>query len=342
MCQRDVIAIGGSLGAVDAVKRKCRELPGELTAATAIVIHAGERGHNLLAEIFGEHSAIPVRTAVDGEALERGHMYVAPAGRHLLAIDNMLRLGRGPRENLARPAIDPLFRSVAISFGPRAIAVVLTGVQNDGASGLDAVKRCGGVTVVQNPADAVAPDMPWGASRATDVGYRAPISQMAALLVKLSSEEAGPPVAIPDDIKTEVGIALGRPLGGEFAATIADAVALSCPACGGVLSAIQRSPPLRFRCQVGHAYTVEALANEKETAVDEVMRVALRILEERVALTRKMADEARQSGRVAAARSYEQRLGEFRAHADLLREAVELTPAARFSPAPFARGRAPV
>lgn len=342
MCRRDVIAIGGSLGAVDAVKRLCRDLPGALTAAMAVVIHVGERGHDLLAEIFGEHSAIPVRTASDGEAFERGHAYVAPAGYHLLVIDDTLRLGRGPRENMARPAIDPLFRSVAISFGPRVIAVVLTGALNDGASGLDAVKRCGGVTVVQNPADAVAPDMPWGALRSTDVDYRAPISQMAELLVKLSSEEAGPPVAIPDDIKIEVGIALGRPLGGKFAETIEDPVALSCPACGGLLSALQRSPPLRFRCQFGHAYTAEALVNEKETAVDQAMRVALGILEERVALTRKMAGEARQSGRVAAARSYERRLGEYCAHAEFLRAAIGMKPTAPFSSAPFARGRAPV
>ena len=118
--------------------------------------------------------------------------------------------------------------------------------------------------------------------------------------------------------------ALGRSAGNELTESIADPVALSCPACGGVLSMIKRAPPLRFRCQVGHAYTAEALASEKEGAVDEAMRVALRILDERVVLMKKMADEAHRSGRFAAARSYEQRLNECRAHADFLRRAMEV------------------
>jgi two-component system chemotaxis response regulator CheB len=259
---------------------------------------------------------------VDGEVLQPGHAYVAPADHHLLVIDNEVRLGRGPRENMARPAIDPLFRSVAMSFGPRAIAVVLTGMLNDGASGLADVKRCGGVTVVQNPGDALAADMPMGALRASDVDYRAPLSDMAALLIKLVGEEAGPAVDIPQDIVSEVEIALGRRSDSEVLAKFSDPVGLSCPACGGVLSQIKRWPPLRFRCQVGHSYTAEALETEKETTVDEAIRVALRIVEERAVLTQKMADDARQAGRESAAASYEKRMDESRAYAATLRQAI--------------------
>jgi two-component system chemotaxis response regulator CheB len=224
---------------------------------------------------------------------------------------------------MARPAIDPLFRSVAMSYGPRVIAVVLTGMLNDGAAGLADVKRCGGTTVVQNPADALAQDMPRGALRSSDVDYRAPLADMAALLVKLAGEEAGPAVGIPEDIRSEVEIALGRRSDTEVIAKFADPVALSCPACGGVMSQIKRGPPLRFRCQVGHAYTAEALAVEKESSVDEAIRVSLRIMEERAVLTEKMADEARRTGRIAAAESYQQRVSESRAYADTLRRAFE-------------------
>lgn len=322
MTNRDIIAIGGSLGAVDAVRQLCRDLPPDLAAAMFIVIHVGAGGNNLLAEIFDAGSPVSISTAVDGEPLRRGHAYVAPADHHLLVIDDHVRLGRGPRENMARPAIDPLFRSVGISFGPRTIAVVLTGLLNDGAAGLADVKRCGGITVVQNPTDALAPDMPWGALSATDIDYRAPLSGMASLLVQLAGEKAGPAVDIPADIKTEVEIALGRRADSEVLAGFANPVPLSCPACGGVLSQVKR-PPLRFRCQVGHSYTAEALATEKESTVDEAIRVALRIMEERVVLTEKMADEARQSGRAAAADSYEQRIAESRAYADILRRAIE-------------------
>lgn len=320
---RDIIAIGGSAGAVDAVKQLCRDLPADLAAKLFIVIHVGARGNDLLAGIFNGDSPITITTAVDGETMLPGHAYVAPADRHLLLLDNVVRLGQGPRENMARPAIDPLFRSVAVSFGPRVIAVVLTGMLNDGASGLADVKRCGGIAVVQNPSDAFASSMPWGALRATDVDYRAPITDMAALLINLTGEAAGLPVEVPEDIRSEVEIALGRRSDSQVLAGFAHPVALSCPACGGVMSQVERQPPLRFRCQVGHAYTAEALAMEKEGTVDEAVRVALRIMEERAVLTSKMADEARRAGRNAAADSYLQRVEESRAYAETLRQAIK-------------------
>jgi two-component system chemotaxis response regulator CheB len=165
--------------------------------------------------------------------------------------------------------------------------------------------------------------MPWGALSASDIDYRAPLSGMASLLVHLSGEKPGPAVAIPPDIKTEVQIALGGRADATVMAQFANPIAISCPACGGVLSEVKRRPPLRFRCQVGHSYTAEALATEKEGSADEALRVALRIMEERAVLTDKMADDARRSGRANAADSYTQRVAESRAYADILRQAIE-------------------
>lgn len=324
MGRRDIIAIGGSTGAVDAVRQLCRKLPRDFPATLLIAIHVGARGNNLLAEIFAEEASITVSTAVDGDVLRHGHAYVAPADRHLLLIDGIVRLGRGPRENMSRPAIDPLFRSIGVCCGPRAIAVTLTGMLNDGASGLADIKRCGGITIVQNPEDAEEPDMPRHALEGSEVDYVAPLSEIPALLVRLSSEEAGAPVNVPSAIINEVEIALGQGVNaGITPAPFADLSALSCPACGGVLSQIRRGPPLRFRCQVGHAYTAEILVEEKEGAVDEAIRVALRIMEERVALTVKTAEEAHRSGRSAAALSLDQRLRESQSYVDILRQAIE-------------------
>jgi two-component system, chemotaxis family, protein-glutamate methylesterase/glutaminase len=164
--------------------------------------------------------------------------------------------------------------------------------------------------------------MPLGALQGSDVDYRASLADMGALLVKLAGEEAGPATEIPEDIKTEVEIALGRRADSEVTSKFADPVPLSCPACGGVLSQVKRWPPLRFRCQVGHSYTAEALSTAKESTVDEAIRVALRIMEERAVLTQKMADDARRSGRGAAAASYEQRVDESRAYVKTLRRAI--------------------
>lgn len=319
---RRVVAIGGSAGAIQAIKRMCSSMPADLAASVCIVIHVGSRGLNVIANIFSESCPFPVHTAEEGERLEAGKAYVAPADRHLLVIDGAVRLGHGPRENRARPAIDPLFRSVGLTYGPRAIGVVLTGMLNDGASGLADLKRCGGVTVVQNPSDAFADEMPLEALRSTDVDYRVSAAELGDLLARLVSEPPGPPIACPDSIRLEVEIALGRPAGAAEIAELGDPTTLTCPDCGGVLSQIRQLPPLRFRCQVGHAFTGEAIVNDHDAALDEAMRVALRLVEERAALTDKMARQAHRNGMRLSAADYDERAAEAHRQAEVLREAI--------------------
>ncbi|HZZ62327.1 MAG TPA: chemotaxis protein CheB [Roseiarcus sp.] len=317
-----VICIGGSLGAIAAVMEFCGTLSRDIPAAICVAIHTGARGPNLLAEIFGKKCPLPFAIAADEQKLEVGRAYVAPRDRHLIVRDGALRLGIGPRENLSRPAVDPLFRSVGVSHGSRAVGVVLTGLLDDGAAGLADLKRCGGVTVVQNPGDAEAPDMPLAALRASDVDYRAPLHELGSLLDKLVRMPFGPSPPAPADVRFEVEIALGRSIGADDVAQLGDPAPLSCPDCGGVLSQVRRSPPLRFRCQVGHAYTAEWLESKQETSVDEALRVALRIAEERAMLARKMAAEARQEGRNAAALLFEKTAKESRAHVETVRNAI--------------------
>lgn len=317
-----LIAIGGSAGAIGAIRTLCQSLPRELGASLCMVVHVGASGPNLIAQIFDYSCPFPVQTAVDGDRLEAGRAYIAPSDRHLLVMDGTIRLGHGPRENLARPAIDPLFRSVGLSYGPRAIGVVLTGMLNDGAAGLADLKRCGGVTVVQNPSDAEAEDMPLEALRASDVDYCANMADLGALLEKLLAMEPGPALVPPEDIRLEVEIALGRPTGTDDATRLGDPVALSCPACGGVLSETRRTPPLRFRCQVGHAYSAGALVGEQVGSVDGALRVALRIVEERALLLRKMAEEARRSGLRWSAESFDRKARESREQVETLRDAI--------------------
>jgi two-component system chemotaxis response regulator CheB len=194
---------------------------------------------------------------------------------------------------------------------------------NDGAAGLADLKRCGGVTVVQNPIEATESEMPLAALAASDVDYQTPLADLGQLLGMLAVEPRAPSPPAPEDIRLEVEIALGRATGTEEMTRLANAVALSCPACGGVLSQMKRSPPLRFRCQVGHGYTGEALAAEQEDSVDEAMRVALRIVEERAVLTQKMAEEARRSGMRLSAASYERTSAQSRRHVETLREALK-------------------
>lgn len=322
MGTHDIIAIGGSTGALDALKHIFADFPAHLPAAVFVVRHIPSDGENMLADILDAASPLTVKTAAEGDIIENSHAYIAPAGHHLLVDNGVIRLGHGPRENMARPAIDPLFRSVALSCGPRAIGVVLTGLLDDGAAGVAAIKRCGGITVVQDPADAVADSMPLAALSACRIDYRAPAGKMAHLLAQLAKEPAPPALPAPHDIALEVQIAAGRPSTTEEIAQIAAPVALSCPSCSGVLSQIAEPSRLRFRCQIGHAYTAGALDKEQEAAVAEAVVVAIRVLEERHTLLVKMTADAKRRQQKLSADQYEERAADYRQKADMLRRAI--------------------
>jgi two-component system, chemotaxis family, protein-glutamate methylesterase/glutaminase len=327
---RDIIVIGGSSGATAPLKAILGALPIDLPAAVFIVLHIPARSIGILATVASATARLPVQQATDGMPIAPGNIYLAAPDHHLILTEGRMRLGRGPRENMARPAIDPLFRSAAASYGPRVIGVILSGLLNDGASGLEAVKRCGGVALVQDPADALADEMPRSAMQATTVDLSVPSARIGDVLSDLAREPPGPGVPIPPDIRLEVDIAAGERVDSEVVRRFADPAALTCSACGGVLSAVRGARPLRFRCQVGHGLTADVLAKEQENAVDEALRVALRVIEERAELVARMAEDGRNSGRRAVAEMYEERAAEYRRYAETIRRAVlmSMAPAA--------------
>lgn len=321
MSFHDVIAIGGSTGSLAVLQQIFTDLPSDLPAAVLIVRHVAEAGDGLAA-ILAKAGRLPVKTAEDGEVIVPGRAYVAPPGRHLIVQEGAVCLGCGPRENMARPAVDPLMRSAALTYGPRVIGVILTGMLDDGAAGLAAIKRCGGITVVQDPPSAEAADMPVSALSATEVDYRFPANKLGRALALLAMEPTPPPLSgETNDIAWEVAIARGRPSNTSELARIARPVALSCPSCSGVLSQIADPSVLRFRCQIGHAYSAEALNSAQDEAVSEALGVALRVLEERHTLLSKMAGDARDRGRNLISQQFEERAAEYRTQADFIRKA---------------------
>jgi two-component system, chemotaxis family, protein-glutamate methylesterase/glutaminase len=322
MDNRDIIVIGGSAGATGPLKQVLGRLPADLPAAVLIVLHIPARGIGILSSVASAAGPLPVAEAENGARIEKGRVYLAAPDRHLLVRDGHILLGRGPRENMVRPAIDPLFRSAALHYGPRTIGVVLSGLLSDGAAGLNAIKRCGGMTLVQDPEEAIADEMPRHAMEATTVDLCAPSGRIGDVLSDLARERAGTALPVPPEIVLEVEIAAGERLGAEAIGKIANPAALTCPSCGGVLSKLKAGNPLRFRCQVGHAFTADTLAKEQESRVDEALRVALRIIEERAELVHRMAEDGRATGRRAVAAMYDARATEYREYADLIRQAV--------------------
>lgn len=318
----DIIAIGGSTGSLNVLRRVFADLPADLPACLFVVRHIGSEGTDLLAGILDEAGPLAVRMATDGAPIVPGMAYVAPPGQHLLLDHGAVRLGRGPRENMARPAVDPLFRSAALNYGSRVIGVVLTGLLDDGAAGLAAIKRSGGIAIVQDPADSEADDMPRHALTSCDVDYRFPVAKMAQGLARIALEPAPPSIPASRDLALEVEIAAGRPSTTDIIERIGTPVALSCPACNGVLSEMVDHSRLRFRCQIGHAYSADTLDKAHEAAVIEALGVALRIVEERHTLMRKMSADAERNGRSLSSRMFNERAAEYRSQADIIRKAA--------------------
>lgn len=322
MGNRDIIVIGGSAGATPPLKQILGRLPVDLPAAIFIVLHIPAQGIGILSTVVSSAAKLPVLQAENGMKIEPGQIYLAAPDRHLLLSEDRMLLGRGPRENMVRPAIDALFRSAALHHGPRVIGVLLSGLLSDGAAGLNAIKRCGGMTVIQDPVDAISDEMPLRALQATTIDLCVPGASLGDVLSELVREPAGAALPIPPEIRLEVEIAAGDRIGSDSLTSLANPVALTCPGCGGVLSEVKDAKPMRFRCQVGHAYTADTLAKEQEGRVDEAMRVALRIIEERAELVQRMASDGRRTGRLAVAEMCEIRAAEYRQYADMIRRVV--------------------
>lgn len=183
---RDLIVIGASAGGVEALRRLTADLPPDLRAGVVVVLHLAPGAASGLPAILGRSGALAASHARDRESLLPGHIYVAPPDRHVVVSDGVLRLTSGPRENLARPAIDPLFRSAAREHGGHVIGVVLSGLLDDGSAGLLSIRRAGGVAVVQEPEDALYADMPRHALAIAGADHVVKIADMGSLLDELS------------------------------------------------------------------------------------------------------------------------------------------------------------
>jgi len=293
---RDIIVVGASAGGLPALKALVQSLPKDLPASVFVVSHLSPRTPSALPEILGRVGSLPAGVPQDGAPIERGRIYVAPADFHLLVEPERIRVVRGPRENRHRPAVDPLFRSAAWAHGPRVIGVDLSGSLDDGTAGLWAIKSSGGVTVVQDPVDALYPDMPRSAALGNDVDYVLPVAEMGPLLTRLASEVVPSSNGFnpPESLKTEIEFA-------KMNRDVSDMNGLgklsmfTCPACHGALWELQEGDHLRYRCHTGHAFSKESLLEEQTVAIEDALYQALRAVEEKAASLRRLSE--RHAGR---------------------------------------------
>jgi two-component system, chemotaxis family, protein-glutamate methylesterase/glutaminase len=320
--RRDLVVIGASAGGVDALRAIIGALPRDFSSAICVVVHTGPDSPGVLDAILrraGRLEAVMVRSH---EKLRPGIIYTPCPDRHLLVSPSKVLATKGPRENRFRPAVDPLFRSAAQAYGPRVIGVILSGGLDDGTAGLWAVKRMGGIAVVQDPQDALVESMPLHALQHVEVDHKLPAAGIAALLERLTREdiaEAGGYV-VPESTKIEVSIANETSPIEAGVNRLGEPSRYACPECHGVLLELKESGRVRFRCHTGHAYSAESLLAEFDQAIENALGNSMRALQEKAIFLRDLVqglgDESGALGELRRAAE------EAQAKAEMLREAT--------------------
>lgn len=308
MVKRDIIVIGASAGGITALKELAAALPAQLPASIFIVQHISADAPSILPQILNYRSKLTASHPVDGEPIQPGHIYVAPPDHHILLEHDRVLVRKGPKENRFRPSIDVLFRSAAYAYGPRVIGIILTGLLNDGTSGMWSIKLLGGLSVIQRPDEALYPSMPESVQANVAVDYTVSVSQLATLLSELTQQSAGerPDLSLEEEhrIKTEVTIAEQDSAFEMNFLEQGKLTPLTCPECHGSLISIQEGTLIRYRCHTGHAFTAGSLLAGVTHTIEESLWSAIRSLEETVMLLENAAHAFEEGGNEQAAGEY--------------------------------------
>jgi len=285
----DVVVVGASAGGVEPLMRLVAGLPSDLSAAVFVVLHIPADAPSALAAILDRAGPLPASRAWQSQPIERGHIYVAPPNRHMVLRADHIALETGPRENSARPSVDVLFRSAARTFGPRVVGVILSGTLRDGALGLAAIKLRGGVSIIQDPEDALFAGMPESALRVAPVDYRLQAADIPACLATLSQHSLQEVHMQPEQSSQPTIHAADEP-DAAFSPKLPNAASgLTCPECNGSLWELEDGESIRYECRVGHAYSMDALLAEQGEAVEAAVWSALNALQERAATFRRLS-----------------------------------------------------
>ncbi|WP_216322679.1 chemotaxis protein CheB [Deinococcus aestuarii] len=308
-----LVVIGGSAGALSALLKLVPSLPPDFPAPILLVVHTPADQPSYLPQVLSRAGPLPAQHARHGDLLEPGRIFVAPPDHHLLVTGDHLHLSRGPRENLARPAIDVLFRSAAEAYGPRVIGVLLSGMLNDGTSGLWTIQQLGGRTLVQHPEDAEYPEMPLSALRHVAVDQTLRAGEIGPCLVSWLQELGvkGGGFSLDEEqrrrVTAEVAVVAGDNTFENGVLTQGPPSTLTCPECHGVLGRVLEGGLTRFRCHTGHAFTAEVLLSELRRQGEATLWNAARVMDEQVMVLDHLSQRG-QPNEAGAARREEARV----------------------------------
>lgn len=310
-----IVVIGASAGGLQAVIELMAQMNEDTDAAVFVVLHTPSLAYgDVVMERLRRNTVFTCKMAEHEEAIRPKHLYLAVPDYHLILQKGKLILGRGAVENRWRPSIDVLFRSAAVNYTSRTIGIVLTGLLEDGASGMQAIKECGGTCIVQDPSEAEYPDMPQAVLRLVKVDYCTSLQRIAIILQEKARNGIPQKSPVPAGIAKEAEIAERVAIGIENVEPLGERSAYSCPDCSGSLWELKNGDVVRFRCHTGHVFTADDLLEGKRKELETTFWVALRILEERRNLLNRMAEEESSKGWARSAESKRSRAGELEQH----------------------------
>ncbi len=345
MAAINLIVVGASAGGVEALTTLFSYLPADLPAAILVVLHVPTTGKSILPTILNRKSHLKASHVVSGEKIQPGHIYVAPSNYHLIVSDGKMVLSSGPRVNGVRPSIDILFHSVAEVPDSNLAGIILSGTMMDGAMGLQDISSRGGVSIVQSPDEAAFPGLPQYVIQTVQVDYVQSIEEIAETIIDLVNQ---PDWSIRKQ-RTNTEMKEGKELlNQDHEHFVADdytspRTLLTCPECGGVLWELTEKGIVRYQCQVGHIFSQDSLVSKQDGAVEYALWAAVRILEERASLSKRLASRADERDMKRSKEAFSRTAADAEAKAEVIRSLLmRENPETEGLPVPFNRNESKI
>lgn len=319
-----LFVIGASAGGQSAVKVALTNIPASINAAFLVVVHSAYNTTSYLVKHLEGKIALKVVEASDNLEIKPGTVYISVPDKHMIVAEGMIKLSYGPRENMFRPSIDTLFRSAAVTYKNQCVGMLLSGRLNDGSAGMESIKTCNGLTVIQNPDTAEFKGMPFFAQQYVAIDYIKDLEEMTHTIAEIMNTTLPDEKEIPGYLIKENEIATNINSEVRTIESLGDPEPVTCPECDGPLWKVNELKTPLFRCHLGHSFSEEALLNSKESGLEEAMWVALRILEEKKMLLLKVIEDYKQRNIEALIVSYEKKLAEVLKHIKQLRKVMKI------------------
>ena len=316
-----VLVVGTSAGGLNALSHLVKQFDVEWGLSVLVVLHVSQQsGGDYIIHHLSSITSYTCKLADDDEPLKKNHIYIARPNKHLLISEDRIMHGSGPEENRWRPSIDVLFRSAAANTGANAIGIILSGLLNDGTAGMLALKKSGGVCIVQDPEDAEYPDMPKSVLSVLKADYCVPIKDMGKVLNSVIHGPLRKKIKVPENIQIEARISKNIATGFSDLKRIAKQSLFNCPDCSGGLWEMKDKKMIRYRCHIGHSYTQDDLMVKQNEKTEATLWVALRMMEERKTLMVKLQEQNKSRGLLKTLDIYENKIKELTGHIDQLKK----------------------